>query len=87
MVAPIECGINAVDGNSDRQVITICHDIGRALDDVCNANETSNFTERIHNHREKYNLCLRKGSLSHCSFQTQGDFAVEVGCSHHSKQT
>jgi len=46
MVAPIECGTNAVVGIPARQVPTICHDIGQALDDIGHARGKCKATEK-----------------------------------------
>ena len=53
MVAPVECGTNAVVSNSARQVPTISHDTGQALNDIDHAHGKSKAKEKLQHQRER----------------------------------
>ena len=51
LIDPIECATNAAVGNRARQVRTIYHDIGQAVDDSGHVLGESKATEKIQHQR------------------------------------
>jgi hypothetical protein len=74
MVAPIECGTNAVVGIPATQVSAIYKDIGHAHNDIGHSHGKSKSTQKIQHQREKQDehRRLSRGDPAHRLFRQTG---------------